>query len=92
MIGEGTDTHTLNIARTQFMSIDGRVRGQFNLDWYYSHHKVGSMTNASTDAKSRNTKYVYLQVSDNKAYVQSYDWETSSKSYVCTSFMTRSFT
>ena len=32
MIKEGTDSHLLNIARAQFMSIDGRLRGQFTLD------------------------------------------------------------
>ena len=60
MIEEGTDSHLLNIARVQFMSIDGRLRGQFTLDWYCSHHKAGAMTNASTDVRSRNTKYVRL--------------------------------
>ena len=49
------------------------------------------MANASTDARSRNTKYVYLDLPDSKAYAQSYDWESSSKSWDCTSFMTRAF-
>ena len=91
MIEEGTDSHLLIIARAQFMSIDGRLRGQFTLDWYCSHHKVGSMTNTSTDARSRNTKYVYLELSDSKTYAQPYEWEISSKSWDCTSFMTRAF-
>jgi hypothetical protein len=40
MIKEGTDTHLLSMVRAQFMAIDGRLQGQFNLDWYCSHHKV----------------------------------------------------
>ena len=91
MIEEGTDSHLLSIARAQFMSIDGRLRGQFTLDWYCSHHKVGAMTNVSTDARSRNTKYVCLELPDSKAYAQPYDWESSSKSWDCTSFMSRAF-
>ena len=62
MIEEGTDSHLLSIVRVQFMSIDGRLRGQFDLDWYYSHHNVGAMVNVSTDTKSRNTKCVYLHI------------------------------
>ena len=54
MIEEGTDSHLLIIARAQFMSIDGRLRGQFTLDWYCSHHEVGTMVNVSTDTRSRN--------------------------------------
>jgi hypothetical protein len=91
MIKEGTDTHLLSIARAQFMAIDGRLQGQFNLDWYCSHHKVGAMANASTDAKIRNAKYVYLTLPDNQAYFQPYDWERSSKSHAHTSFLTRAF-
>jgi len=91
MIKEGTDTHLLSIARAQFMVIDGRLQGQFNLDWYCSHHKVGAMANASTDAKIRNAKYVYLTLPDNQAYFQPYDWERSSKSHAHTSFLTRAF-
>ena len=49
------------------------------------------MANASTDTRSRNDKYVYLDLPDSKAYAQSYDWESSSKSWDCTSFMTRAF-
>ena len=77
MIKEGTDSHLLSIVRVQFMSIDGRLRGQFDLDWYYSHHNVGAMVNVSTDARSRNTKYVYLDFPDSKTYAQLYDWENS---------------
>ena len=84
MIEEGVDSHLLSIARAQFMSIDGRLRGQFTLDWYCSQHKVGAMVNASTDTRSRNAKYVYLELPDSKAYVQPYDWENSSKSWDCT--------
>ena len=35
------------------------------------------MSNASTDARSRNTKYVYLDFPDSKTYAQPYDWESS---------------
>ena len=49
------------------------------------------MANVSTDARSRITKYVLLELPDSKSYTQSYDWESSSKSYDCTSFMTRAF-
>ena len=90
-IEDGTDTHLLSITRSQILSIDGRVRGQFTEDWYFSHHKVGSMVNGSPDVTKRNSKYVELQWSDKKAYVQSYDWERSSKSYGCTSFNIRVF-
>ncbi len=47
-------------------------------------------TNVSTDAKIRNTQYVYLQL-PNKTYSQSYDWERSSELYDCTSFVTQEF-
>ena len=73
MIEEGTESHLLSIARVQFMSIDGRLRGQFTLDWYCSHHKTGAMANASTDTRSRNNKYVYLELPDSKSYEQTYD-------------------
>lgn len=49
------------------------------------------MANASTDARSRNAKYVLLELPDSKSYAQPCDWESSSKSYDCTSFMTRAF-
>ena len=49
------------------------------------------MANASTDARSRNAKYVLLELPDRKTYAQPYDWESSSKSWDCTSFMTRAF-
>ena len=91
MIEDGTDTHLLSIARAQFMSIDGRVRGQFTEDWYCSHHKVGAMANTSPDTAKRNVKFVELHFPESQSYVQPYDWERSSKSWGCAGFNVRVF-
>ena len=85
-----TDTHIKTLIMN-FLHIDGSLHDQFDMQWCCDGHKLGSLDYVSCHRHERNTTHVSMDLPDNYSYIQTYDWEQSTKSWGTTCVSKRIF-